>query len=767
MRRSFWRMASCALALILLLLAAAPIAPASVAQAEPVAPTPAPLAAPTGYRHDQVVTLTTGGQIVVTDVVPQPGMVVANWNSGSDTGWEYIAAGAFKGSSSNESIVAIGGNRLKVFDPFPPPGQAPVTFERTLETGYYERITTGDFNGDGYDDIAATVGVSNPYRNRLYVYDVRNNVQLYYEEFGATWQAIAAGDFNSDGADDLAMVRNPSGASPLLKVYNGRTWNTLAESTFGYPWITLAAGRLSSPNLPDQLALLRTGVQANLDSLIMFNVSAGGFSDVFPGQSGNFRYYPNFTSLALGDLAGNGYHEIFLLRDPIEAGRVGLLMVSPAITPPRWIEIPLETGANAWRQVRTGDLNGDGRDEVVILRGDRFRAYTQMWQNDTNVEVAGSFRVPPLGTDWPVLVLANLDGTGIPAGPTLNVSPTSLAFNLNYGEPSPIRILNITNVGTSAPLQWQAQVTAGATWLRLDKTQGTTPDQLGVSVVSTTAPGTYTGNIRVTATDGTVRNSPVDIPVTLQITGVGLLVSPTILNFNVAWGDPGSAQGVAINAGGASAVGWTAEILAGAAWLRINTTAGTTPATLYVSVDTVAAGPGTHQGVIKIAATDPQVANSPQYVTVNLTVPDPGFVLYPSQVNIWQQIGAGAVTKEIRVLRPATPTQWVAAALPIGMAAGLPEKFAAGAAHLDEHGLTVDGQAVTPPAWLVFAPDSGTTPSTITVSVAPTTTVPGVYRAAIVAAAQDATVEEPVRIVMVTAVVADRFYYTYLPMTFR
>ncbi|MCX7669295.1 MAG: FG-GAP-like repeat-containing protein [Anaerolineae bacterium] len=765
MRHSFWRMASCALALIALLLSATPVTPVGVAQAGPIAPTPS--VAPAGYRHDQVVTLTTAGQIVVTDVVPQPGMVVANWNSGNDTGWEYLAAGAFKGSSNNESIVAIGGNRLKVFDPFPPPGQTPVTFERTLEAGYYERITTGDFNGDGYDDIAATVGVSNPYRNRLYVYDVRNNTQLYYEEFGATWQAITAGDFNGDRYDDLAMVRNPSGASPLLKVYNGRTWSPLAESTFNYPWITLAAGRLSSPNLPDQLALLRTGVLATLDSLIMFNVSAGGFSDVFPGQAGNFRYYPNFTSLALGDLAGNGYHEIFLLRDPVEAGRVGLLMVSPAITPPRWIEIPLETGANAWRQVRTGDLNGDGRDEVVILRGDRFRAYTQMWQNDTNVEVIGNFRVPPIGTDWPVMVLANLDGAGIPAGPTLNVSPASLAFNLNYGEPSPTKTLSITNVGTSAALPWQAQVTAGATWLRLDKTQGTTPDQLGVSVVSTTAPGTYTGNIRITATDGTVRNSPVDIPVTLQITGVGLLVSPTILNFDVAWGDPGSAKAVVINAGGASAVNWTAEILAGASWLRINTTAGTTPATLYVSVDTVAAGPGTHQGVIKIAATDPQVANSPQYVTVNLTVPDPGFVLYPSQVNIWQQIGAAAVTKEIQVLRPASPTQWVAAALPLGLAAGLPEKLASGAAHLDKHGLTVDGQAVTPPAWLVFAPDSGTTPSTITVSVAPTATVPGVYRAAIVAAAQDARVDEPVRIVTVTAVLADRFYSLYLPMTIR
>ncbi len=312
MRRSFvWTM------LCVLVVIAAPLAtqfaiPVGVARAEPDAPA--------AVHHDEVVTLSSSGQIIVTDVFPQSGMVTADWNSGSDVGWQYIAAGDFRGDGY-EQIVAISGSRLKVFDPFAvAAGKTPVTFERTLtNSGTYELITTGDFNRDGKADIAATASWYNPgYSDNLWVYNVSANTTMYSESFAAPWQAITTGDFNNDGASDLAMVRNPAGSSPYLKVWNGLDWSTIAERADSFPWITLEAGRLSSPNLPDQLALLRYADANYYDSLIMFNVYSGGFSDVFPGQNYQWRYSPNFTSLALADLAGTKQDVIFMLRDPVD-----------------------------------------------------------------------------------------------------------------------------------------------------------------------------------------------------------------------------------------------------------------------------------------------------------------------------------------------------------------------------------------------------------------------------------------------------------------
>jgi hypothetical protein len=306
-------------------------------------------------------------------------------------------------------------------------------------------------------------------------------------------------------------------------------------------------------------------------------------------------------------------------------------------------------------------------------------------------------------------------------------------------------------------------VIEGSDWLQIDTAQGTTPGQVNVTVKTNIAPGTFTGKIRISSTDSSVKNNPVDIPVTYTLTGTGLLVTPSSLSFTVPWGSPGPQQALSIGGGGTGgAIAWTAAVIEGNAWLKIGTFAGTTPSTLYVSVNSVAAGPGAHQGTVKITATDPNVANSPQFITVSLTVSDPGFVVYPTQTTIWQKIGAAAVTREIEIVRPSAPTAWVATALPLSAAAGLEEKLASGEAKVTEDGVVIDGVQVPPPSWLVFTPDSGTTRTVMTVKVQ--TNTPGAYRGMIIIVANDPTVTNPVQSVVVDAVVANQFYFRFMPL---
>ena len=105
-------------------------------------------------------------------------------------------------------------------------------------------------------------------------------------------------------------------------------------------------------------------------------------------------------------------------------------------------------------------------------------------------------------------------------------------------------------------------------------------------------------------------------------------------------------------------------------------------------------------------------------------------------------------------------------------AAGLDEKLANGQATITAEGVTIDGAPVAAPSWLEFSPSGGTTdpitPTTMQVSVNPGT-LPGTYRAVITVAASNANpaVTNPVQQVYVTAIVADKFYFNYLPLVIK
>ncbi|MCX6032918.1 MAG: VCBS repeat-containing protein [Chloroflexi bacterium] len=584
---------------------------------------------------------------------------------------------------------------------------------------------------------------------------------MHQESFNAQWVDATAGDLNADGADDLSLVRNISQGEKLLKTFNGRTWAALAEHSYDFSWLALAAGNLTSSYSGDELALTRSGVLGYYDSLVLLHAVSGTYADVITDP--NYKYYPYFSSLATGDLNGDGDDEILLLRDPTQA-TTSLLAVNPAGVAMRTFEQAIGYGSTAWKLVRTGDTDGDGRDEVVVERGDVYRIYTAPESNDSYSDTTGSLYTTAALGNLPTMAVGNIDGLGVLLGPVLSVSPASQSFSLEYGQTSPIKTFSITNTGTAEAIAWQAQVTEGATWLRLDKTGGTTPGTLGISVnTAAVVPGSYTGKIHITATSssGTVSSSPQDVTVSLTLTGVAMVVSPTSLSFSVSYGQTSPVKPVTISSpGGASPIQWQADVLEGTDWLILSASQGTSPSTINVSVNTLAVVPGNRTGTIRIRALDSQVSQGLQYVTISLTVQDSGLVVTPEQLVIRQKAGGPAQVHSISIVRPGWNVQWVATALPTANAVALLEKLASGKAEVSATGMAVDGEAVSPPSWLSFTPDQGSTPATMSVSLQ--TSVPGIYRAMIVIVAVDPTVPNRVHTVDVTGYVVGSFNYAPL-----
>lgn len=111
--------------------------------------------------------------------------------------------------------------------------------------------------------------------------------------------------------------------------------------------------------------------------------------------------------------------------------------------------------------------------------------------------------------------------------PRLMVNPSNIVLHYVKGSSLPTSVLNITT--TSDSVSWTAQ--ADSTWLRLSSLSGATPSSVMVTVdssVSSYASGTYSGNITISAPN--TKNSPVTIPVTLQVVTGGSISVKTNLN---------------------------------------------------------------------------------------------------------------------------------------------------------------------------------------------------------------------------------------------
>ncbi len=295
----------------------------------------------------------------------------------------------------------------------------------------------------------------------------------------------------------------------------------------------------------------------------------------------------------------------------------------------------------------------------------------------------------------------------VSAQPALYSAPASLAFSYQIGATVPsARALNIAS--SSAALNFTAaaavQTPNGGTWLSLTPASGTTPAGLRVSVNPVgLAAGTYTGSVIVTASEAS--NNPLTVQVTLTVSSAPVLnATPASLAFSYQIGASlPAAQTLALTSSGAPlsfSAATAVQTPSGGAWLSVNPAAGTTPASLSVSVNPAGLPAGTYNATITLAAAG--TSNFPLTVAVTFTVTAPqALSALPNAFIFTYQTGAA---------NPAAQSL----ALTSG---GVALSFTASA-------------AVQTPAnsnWLLVSPGTGTTPTSLSVSVNPAGLPDGTY----------------------------------------
>jgi hypothetical protein len=290
---------------------------------------------------------------------------------------------------------------------------------------------------------------------------------------------------------------------------------------------------------------------------------------------------------------------------------------------------------------------------------------------------------------------------------TLSATPSMLTFAYQSGGSAPAaQTVNVSSSGSA--LNFTAASTGGS-WLSVTPTTGTTPGTVSVSVNPTgLAAGTFAGTVTIASAGAA--GSPQTVAVTLVVSsggsGSAVTVAPSTLRFAASGlrdDDGGVSAGIApqkltISAASSNVTYTVAEATStGGHWLIVGPTQGTTPGTETVSVNAAGLAAGTYKGTVTI--TPSGTSAQAVIVPVTLVVGTPQTVstlrAYPSRLLFSDPAGGASSSKNVRI----TST-------------GAPLTFSA-----TSHG----------GSWLTVSPTTGTTPSTLSVTVDPHGLAAGAY----------------------------------------
>jgi uncharacterized protein (TIGR03437 family) len=208
----------------------------------------------------------------------------------------------------------------------------------------------------------------------------------------------------------------------------------------------------------------------------------------------------------------------------------------------------------------------------------------------------------------------------------IDLSTTSMTFVASPAKNPPPQNLIVTNGGTGvlAP-DAGAMSGGGGAWLFVvvpaDREED--PAVFQVTVSSTNlAMGTYKGQITITS--NSAFNSPQTVSVTLIVKNPTptIALSPQSLTFQSDQGTSPAAKTVNITNSDTGELAWQAQATTygGGNWLSVSPAGGNAPSTVNVTVSSAGLPAGTYTGTIAITSSSADVTNSPQTVSVTLTV---------------------------------------------------------------------------------------------------------------------------------------------------
>ncbi len=393
--------------------------------------------------NDEIVFIDSFGVIRVLDVTVL-GRRQIEWYS-PENDFQQLAVGDVNNDGDYE-IIAIRGNntnsKLVVYDPVinsatvGQDGQIngvpwkklyeqPLGFAPTLlETGELDIATAGD-------EILYGIDMGNG-SSRLVILKAANaegTNWLAYRNilFRRVWDDVAVGEIADGGPEELILSDDKYGDS-LIAGYRLQDDSLNAQNPFYVHsnsdklWEGAVIGQVypgdygevvvirdTSPEGPENAFIFQYYPDEEVDKRLQDKE----IDSETPNQEldDGFFFNPRPKVVFLADINGNGDEEIFFLRSTIGSS-IRLLMRNrgddaagdnPLVIAN--IEQVLDTD-NGYRGAAGGDVDGDGKDEIVIIRNNRMRIYLEP---DKSMSI---IRDDTIVTDSKNIRIADLDANG-------------------------------------------------------------------------------------------------------------------------------------------------------------------------------------------------------------------------------------------------------------------------------------------------------------------------------------------------------------------
>ena len=366
-------------------------------------------------------------------------------------------------------------------------------------------IATGDFNGDGVDDLV-TATVANGYQ--IFTQNAAGGFALTDANAGSiAFPRLAVGDFDNDGHQDFAALSNANGSQVII--FYGAGNGTVAQVvtttvSFSTGVQDLVAGDFNHDGIDDLVVAQGSNVLFHQASANRTIDAAGVDIPALAAAAG-----ATVEQLAVCDFDGDGEVDDVVAQDGVGDARVAYAAANGTFVADAGNPYSPTSSFGQAGSVAGGDFNNDGAFDFVLTNfGDTSNLTSgQVFFNvvPTTTTVVNAPNPSVLGN--PVTFTATVQptvGTGIPTG--------TVTFTIDGNPQTPIAMtngqasftINSLDVGDHTVFADYSGATTFARSTSPAVTQTVHPADSTTTLVANPNPATYGDTVVLTATVGSL-----------------------------------------------------------------------------------------------------------------------------------------------------------------------------------------------------------------------------------------------------------------------